>query len=245
MYKINRNIATLPWPEVAELLERKIIIVPLGSVEQHGPHLPLATDAILAEVLAQRVAEIVDGYYFPPLPYGQVWSAQNYPGTISLKLQTMIAVIKDIAKSLYKHKVKNLVFISSHIGNVLPLQIALRELYEEISELKIIYLCYPQIDVVIKGVVETPLWAGSGFHAGEVETSLLLAVAPELCRMEKAVCEYPPVPVGYGVSPIPWERISKTGVFGDAKAATAEKGVVLLERWTQLMANIIKDIFKI
>jgi len=219
------------------------IIIPLGSIEQHGPHLPLATDAILAEELAKRLAEAINGYYVPVLPYGQVWSAKNFPGTFSIELNHLVAILIDIIQSLYRHKVRKIILLSGHIGNLTAMQLAARRVREKLLDLKILYFCYPQLRDVIRGVTETPLWLNEGFHAAEIETSLMLAVAPELCRMEKAPCEYPAVPPEYGFSPVRWDEISKTGVFGDARAATAEKGEILMDRWVQIMANIVKKAF--
>lgn len=239
-----RALGLMTWIEAEKVVSpRTPVIVPLGSTEQHGPHLPLATDTVMAEEWARRLAEAVDAFYLPALPYGQVWSARKFPGTISLKPETLQAVLIDIAHSLYTHGVRKLVLLSGHLGNVAVMRDAARLLLERLPDLKVLHVCYPEVRRVAEGIAETPFWGNGTFHAAELETALMLAVAPGLCRMDQAPCEYPEVPKEYSVAPVPWDRFSKTGVFGDARVATLDKGQRLLERWLEVMAKLVRDGF--
>lgn len=241
---MQRDLATMTWKEAQEAITPdRPIILPLGSTEQHGPHLPLSVDSILAEEWARRLAERVDALHAPVMPFGQVWSARAFAGTISLQPATLEGVIFDVAESLHRHGARRLVLLSGHMGNSQVIQSAARRLYESFRDLAVVWIVYPAAKEVAKGVTDTPFWNGTNFHAAEVETSLMLAVAPEHCRMDEAPREYPTVPAGYDSRPIPWDAFSETGVFGDATAATAEKGAALISRWLEVMTRIVHESF--
>lgn len=241
---MQRDLALMTWTEARQaIIPGRPVILPLGSTEQHGPHMPLAVDSIMAGEWARRLAERLDALYTPVMPYGQVWSARGFPGTISLAPATLEAVLFDVASSLYRHGARRLVLLSGHMGNTQVMQSSARQLLEELPDFAVVWLVYPNAKQVVQGVTETPFWDGSNFHAAEVETSLMLAVAPELCRMDRAPREYPPVPAGFHARPVPWDTFSKTGVFGDATAGTAEKGAVLIEKWLEVMAGIVQEGF--
>jgi creatinine amidohydrolase len=242
---MSRDLSTMTWKEAeAALASGRAVIFPLGSTEQHGPHLPLSTDTVLAGEWARRIAAQIDALVLPTLPYGQVWSARAFPGTISLSSATLQALIEETARSLHRHGVRRLVLLSAHEGNRQVMRAAARALLAEVPELKVLSLCYPDAAQVVQGICDTPFWHGGTFHAAEVETSLMLAVAPEGCRMELAPREYPDVPPDFDTAPVPWDRFSRTGVFGDAGAATAEKGERLLEKWLAVMVERIRQGFE-
>ncbi len=236
------EMAHLTWPEAKEVMASgRPAVLPLGSLEQHGPHLPLNTDIVMAEAVARRVADRVGGLLLPVVPFGQVWSARNFPGTMSLSPETIKAVVRDLCRSLHRQRVRLVVIITGHMGNTIPVQEAQREVQEEIPSLKTLFFNYPRAATVAKGVTESPMWKGTRFHADEIETSLMLAVAPELCHMDRAVADYPEVPTEFDFSPMSWDQITETGVFGDARPATAEKGRILLDRWVDLMVGVIEE----
>jgi creatinine amidohydrolase len=236
------ELANVSWHEAERMLqEARLVILPLGSTEQHGPHLPMYTDAILAHAIAVEVARRVNAVVLPTLPYGQVWSARDFPGTMSLTPNTFKAIVKDICHSLHRHGVKTVLLLSGHKGNVAPMKVAARELREEIP-VKVLTLSYPKLHEIARGVAETEPWHGGTIHAGEIETSLVLAVEPGLCQMDKAIVDYPPVPPDYDYTPVPWPEFTQTGVFGDARVATAEKGRELLERVVTTIVEILNNI---
>lgn len=237
------DLALVTWPEASEVMASgRPAVLPLGSLEEHGPHLPLSTDIVMGEALARRVAERVGGLLLPVIPFGQVWSARHFPGTMSLAPETVKALVKDLCRSLHQQGVRLVIIITGHMGNLIPVQEVLREVQAEIPSLKVLFFAYPNVVSIAKGVTETPLWRGTRFHADEIETSLMLAVAPQLCRMDRAVADYPEVPPEFDFSPVSWQRITQTGVLGDPRPATAEKGRILLDRWVDLMVGIVDEI---
>jgi creatinine amidohydrolase len=242
---MNRALDAMTWPEAEiALTATRPVILPLGSTEQHGPHMSMGTDNVMASFWAKRLAESCDGLYLPTLNYGQVWSAREFPGTISLSPSALEAVLVDVADSLYRHGVRRLVLLSGHMGNAQVMVSAARRLLELFPDMVTVRICYPSTKRVMDGIAETPLWDGNNFHAAEIETSLMLAVAPEACRMELAPSEYPEVPAGYAGRVVPWREFSRTGVFGDASAATAEKGERLISRWLEVMTELVQEVFE-
>lgn len=231
----------LTRPDIARILERRpLAILPVGATEQHGPHLPLGTDTFIANEVARRVAMRVEALLFPPLPIGYSWVWRDIPGTLSIEESTLQAVIKDVARNLHRQGLRMLVIINGHGANEYPIKYAVRQLADEVA-MKVLYFSYFNFfGDEEKEVVESPRWLGM-IHACEVETSVLLAVRPDLCRMERAVKEYPFVPATYGVSSLSLGSLSQSGVFGDATLASAEKGEKLLRAAVDRIVNVIES----
>ncbi len=239
---MNRTvIAEMTWKQAQERMkEARAVILPLGSLEQHGYHMSVNTDNIVGEYMGRVLAERTDSVVLPVVPYGQVWSAKDFPATISLRERTFIEVVKDIVTSLENKGVRNVILFSSHWGNTAPVKIAARELLDEKGYRNVYYLSYMDLKRLGEGIMETELWNGSGFHAGEIETSIVLHIKPESVDMEKAVCEYPKAPGDVDIRPIPWITFCESGIFGDATKATAEKGKKFLENWIDTLVGLIE-----
>jgi creatinine amidohydrolase/Fe(II)-dependent formamide hydrolase-like protein len=228
-----------------------VVLLPIGAVEQHGPHLPLLTDTIivtglLGAALAQLPAE-VRAWALPPLSYGKSTEHLKFPGTISLSAQTLGAVLHDLAASLQRAGFRRLAFVNGHGGNNALLDMTARDIRAATG-----LLCFcihagaftdPPFDI-------TPEEDRYGLHAGELETSLMLALAPELVRMELAPRHFPAFPetgtrlyfVGQASAAWLAHDWSPSGAFGDATLATAEKGQALVERGIQHLTQLIAAI---
>lgn len=232
------DAATATWEECRDFLKRyPCAILPLGATEQHGLHLPQNTDTILAKAIARAVAERSIGLVLPPLPFGYSWVWRNFPGTITLSLDTFRAVIKDIAKSLDRSGCRALLIITAHGANVQPLKYTVRELADEIP-MKILHVFYPNLTEILSDA-SSPMWQPMNFHADEFETSLMLYLRPDLVRMEKVVKEYPPPSIDYQHSSLEMGALSQSGVFGDPTVAAKEKG----ERWFQACVERIAKLW--
>ena len=217
--------------EVSELLARRpVALLPLGAVENHGEHLPLATDNLLADGVARQVAaRVPDSVVLPPLPYGQVWSTSAYAGTISLTLETMVAALYEIGASLFAQGVPLLAFVNGHMGNLDAMKLAARRLHDE-HGMKVLSLTYPGIGEISRAVLEEERIHPSYFHACELETSYMLHLAPEHVRIELARANRPTLPPDIDVSPTPWHTFSPDSpVLGDPTLATAEKGRAIID----------------
>ncbi len=228
--------------DVKEKIEKsKIAILPIGAVEAHGGHLPLGTDNILAERLAEKLAERVNGLVLPTLPYGQVWSLRNFPGSINISNHSLINFIVDIGESLYKQGFKTFAMVNGHLGNATAMKEAARELFETCPEMKVLYLFYPGMNKAAAEVRETKSSHGTYFHACEIETSYMLYLAPEHVNMDRAITDIPEIPMSADVTPTPWEEFTSTAVLGDAKLATEEKGKYIIDIALDNMVKLITN----
>jgi creatinine amidohydrolase len=217
------DAATATWPEVqAHLQRRPVVVLAFGAQEEHGPHLPLATDTLMAAELARRLAAQLDAVLLPPVPYGETWSTSGYPGTVTLSFATVQAIAVDIGRSLHAQGVRALIVVNGHFGNRAPLEQAARILTG--AGLPVLLLDYPGLEQLAADICESAP-AGPGFyHADEVETSMMLVVAPETVKMDRAAAEYPIFPPTFGLTPIQLHTFCRSGVFGDPRPATAVKG---------------------
>jgi creatinine amidohydrolase len=224
---------TAAWPQVEELAGRGCVaVLPFGAFEQHGPHMPLSTDTIMAVELAGRLAGRAGALLLPPVHYGETSGNDGFPGTISLGFDTVRHIALDICAGLRAGGVRGLVVVNGDYGNQAPLKLAAREARERLGY-PVLVIDYPGLAEVAAEVSQSPP-AGHGFyHADEVETSMVLAIEPEAVRMDLARAEYPEFPPAYGCTPVPLREVSASGVFGDPRLATAEKGTRILEAITE------------
>ena len=233
----------LNWPDAAERLEKTdIALLPVGALEQHGPHLPLDTDGFDAAYLARRVAEACTPprpLVLPLVPYGVSYHHDRFKGTVSIGNETLARLVYDIGMSAARNGVRKLVVINGHGGNDPALNHAAQMINRDAS----IFVCVDTgetSDVDIAPLIETP----NDVHAGETETSTSLAVRPHLVRMDRAEVSVPEFSSRYldftarrGVS---WyvhtHRISSSGVMGDPTRATVEKGNKI---WEIMIAHLV------
>lgn len=235
-----KEIAYMTRDEVEnEVKKFPVAVLPIGSTEQHGFHLPLGTDTILAEELSKRICNKTGAILLPSLSFGYSWVWRDLPGTVSLEQDHVEIVLKDVAHSLARYGIKLFVIVNGHDANNSSMKYAVRELMDE-TDMKTIYLFYGELDKVMKKYCTTDTWYGM-FHACEFETSLMLAVKPALVKMDRAIREYPEKPNLYGKSTIALENLSKSGVYGDPTAATKEKGEKMLEDFSLIMSSYVME----
>ncbi|MBO8162867.1 MAG: creatininase family protein [Brevibacillus sp.] len=228
--------------EIGEKIrENPIAILPIGAVEAHGPHLPLGTDNLLAERLAEELASRTNALQLPTLPYGQVWSLKNFPGSINVRNESLINLLVDIGESVHQQGFRLFVMVNGHLGNAVALKEAARQLYQRCPGLKVLYLFYPGTKQVMEAVRETKAAHATYFHACEIETSYMLYLAPEYVDMSRAICDMPQIPALADVTPTPWEEFTKTAVLGDATLATREKGEAIIEAALAAMVKLVQE----
>ena len=221
------DAATASWEDVAAGIKSGLIaVLPVGAVEQHGPHLPLLTDTALATGVARRIAEGSDALLLPAIAYGDAWTSEGWAGTLSLSPDTLRATVIDLGRGLHRMGVRGLVTVNGHFGNREPIGLAARSLSE--LGLPVLHLDYPHLEALAAEHMESEP-AGPGFyHADEVETSMMLALAPDSVRLDRAKPEYPDFPPLFGSEPMKLSAFNGSGVFGDPRPATAEKGEALI-----------------
>lgn len=217
------------------------IILPVGAVEAHGPHLPLETDNILAEKYSEKIAEKTDGLVLPTLPYGQVWSLKNFPGSLTLSNETVSQIIFELGESIYHQGGRLFVIVSGHLGNMTALKEGARKLYDAYRDLKVLYIFYPAINKLANKIRESKEGHHTYIHACEIETSLLLYLDGERVRMDKAIDDPPILPITADFTPTPWEEFTNTAVLGEATLATEEKGRYIIENSLDICVRLIKE----
>lgn len=247
----------LTWTDIQAMPDKAnvVVIQPVGSIEQHGPHLPIVVDsaigmAVLGKALEKLPASI-PAYALPPLYYGKSNEHWHFPGTITLSAQTLLATLMEVAESLYRSGFRKLVFLNSHGGQPQVLEIAARDLHQKHEDLAVFPLFTWRVPHEA-GDSLTPKEKALGIHAGDAETSLLLAILPDQVKMEAAIAEYPQeLPQDSllsleGKLPFAWmtRDISQSGVIGDPTTATREKGDRILASVSDGWVQVIQDIYR-
>lgn len=235
--------ADLNQEQAAALRELDVTaLLPLGAVEVHGNHLPLGTDAYLAEALAKMVAERLGRQactVLPVLPYGQVWSLGKAPGSISISDDVLRGILEDIGTGLWQAGIKRLAVINAHLGNEAAVKAAARSLLGR-CPIKVYSFTYPGAEEISRKVCTAPPPRKGYFHACEIETSYMLYACPDKVDMDKAVCRYPDFPADADCTPALWTDFMDTAVLGDATQATAQKGQAILEGVVERICRILK-----
>jgi len=235
----------MSWPEIRAEQERgrDTVVLAFGATEQHGPHMPLATDALLGDHLARLVAEQLDAFLAPTVRFGCSEHHLEFPGTISISEPTFHAVVADVVSSLARGGFGRVIMIPTHGGNFGPLAAAIdaigadpgievRALTDLGALLAIAQLGEREYDV--------PLGEG-GIHAGEWETSMLAAIHPEMIRLDRREPGYTGDP-GQAVGAIfsaGVHSVAENGVIGDPARSSAEHG----ERyWDEVLRITLEQI---
>lgn len=217
-------------------------ILAVGSCENHGSHLPHGTDTFVSHILAKRIADQVDGLLvLPPITVGYSQHYAHFPFTLNISSETMIAVLKDLLRSVVQNGIKKIFIMNGHDGNIAPIEIASRYIKTEFEDVKIASLDAWWLTAGKLLPEDTfEVWNGLG-HAGEGESSIALALFEEFCEMEHA----------RGVVPnnlsddveIKWlfAEITDCGATGDPTKATKEKGNKMADVLVDAVVQFIKD----
>ncbi|WP_096390192.1 creatininase family protein [Halopenitus persicus] len=249
----------LSWPDFEAYLEsadNPTVVVPIGSTEQHGPHLPLGVDAYQAKDVAEGIAERADVVAAPPIWYGDAEHHMAFPGTIALSSETVISVLSDVYESLARHGVENVLTVNGHrLANLPAIDIASKRVREEHPE-----VFFATVDLVRIGVrSHNELRDGDpedGMHGGEFETSFMLHEHPDLVDEDEFVKEthdgwtrftsndYVSMDDSVGTASVSadWGE-DDLGHHGDPTKASAEKGETLLEDVVDNAIEFLEDLY--
>jgi creatinine amidohydrolase/Fe(II)-dependent formamide hydrolase-like protein len=238
-----RSIGELTFPEIArKLAESSILCLPIGAIEQHGAHLPLNTDVVVAEELTRaliaRWGDQFDLWQLPTLSIGLSREHDWAPGTLSLSVQTFAALLKEIGREIVRAlPARNLAIVSGHGGNRGILENLLHELRGDLALNACVIHPFD-----LAGA--TPGAAVADVHGGAGETSVMLALAPDLVRSDMIASAAHP-PTGESVAALifdravtwPWRtddpRLARMGIIGDPAAASAEQGSAMVGRMVE------------
>lgn len=216
-------------------------VLAVGSTEYHGDHLPYGTDSMVAVHLAEAIAERVKGLLvLPPLQFGMSLHYASFPVAISLTTETLVRVLKEVFGSLLKHGIRKLLIVNGHDGNIAAIETASREFRVDHPEMRIAVLeawWATAGELLPSDAFE--VWGGLG-HAGEGETSMMLAIEPELVEMERAQGVVPELPQHVELK---WtfDELTPYGVTGDPTKATAEKGELMRDALVELLVSFVEE----
>ena len=230
------------WKTADEIMaaDPELAIIPVGSLEQHGPHLPVMTDWAIAMELGKRVAELTGGFLLPALPISTCREHMGKKGAVWMEPTTFYQMMNDIIMSLKTQGFKKVVILQMH-GGIFVMTPLVRDLNAKYNpDLMVVNIdgCAFFAPLFNEGTLET----STELHAGESETSQILAIAPETVHMELAKDFVPNVPrpyLNYGSI----FRASPSGVWGEPTKATAEKGERIFARSAELAVEEMDKAF--
>ncbi len=237
----------LTSPDFPLAVERSegVCIIPMGVIEKHGPHLPLGTDVISAREVSRRAAAREYAIVYPFYFAGQIFEAKQQPGTIAYSPDLIYRILEETCAEISRNGIKKIVIANSHGGNTTFLQyfcqtqLAGRKDY-------VVYLFTPSIDSETQQKIRELRSSTTGGHADEVETSTILAVRPDLVKMETVNTQsgedmnrlsLPNIYTG-----IWWYAKYPNHYAGDASGASAELGEVRLAQWSEQLAEVVKTV---
>ncbi len=214
------------------------VILPCGALEEHGPHLPLGTDALHAVALANAAAERIPVWAAPPIYYGLCRSSSLHPGTVGIQGSTLQAMVKDVIRGFHGWGMRRAVILSGHAGgtHMAALIDAGEQLLLELPGIRLAVLSVLDLGKTAwEGLLETP----RDSHAGEMETSVMLKLHPEWVT-GSAPEEYPSFPEHILVRDK--RAFWPGGVWGNPAAATVDKGGAFLERSVEALIGLIQKL---
>ena len=262
----SNNMADLAYPDIQAYLKVcDMVLVPMASTEQHGPHLPLCTDTVTAIEVASRVAKINNMLHTPAIWTG--YSPQHMAGpgegrgTITIRSSTLQALMYDVARSLIHHGFNKILFINGHGSNVKVVDPVLRKIRYDTGAM--VGFCIPYMERytgLLEGLMENPKDETPGWHASELETSQMLAHNPDIVRMDRAVKTLTSIPKwlpssfgkkdgapdiqfeGYSYFQFPMDHheFTDSGVIGNPERATAAKGQEAFRRYAEHVAKAVQ-----
>jgi len=215
----------LTWVEAEQVLKPDtVVVIPLGAEsKEHGPHLKLKNDFLMAEYFKRVVLERADVVVVPTLNYGYYPAFLEYPGSTSLRLDTSRDMVVDICRTLARYGPKRFYVLNTGVSTMRALDPAAEMLAKDG-----IVMRYTNILTISEKVEKQVRQSEGGTHADEIETSIMLYIAPESVDMSKAVKDYHPGPGGLSRDPKTQATYSASGVYGDATLATRAKGEKLV-----------------
>jgi creatinine amidohydrolase len=262
-----RSLQDISWVQAEQLRDEAngVILVPFASIEGHGHHCPLGTDSWMAQAVTERVAARANVAFSPLIPAGvSPQHLDDRPGSLTIREQVFIEYLRDVCRSLIRNGWTKLVLVNGHEGNIPAVWNVMRRLKYETGALIVGLDIGVLMKSAVSDITENPPEELPSWHASEIETSLMLAVDPEMVAWDLAKAEYPHTPAqvagsskfkqdagfsktimfdGYQVF-LPQENsdYSYTSTVGNPERATAEKGERILERFTHIGATLCEEL---
>ena len=229
------------YAEIEEKIKKQpLIILPVGSVEAHGHHLPLSTDMLQPLWLAEEIAKRLNALILPPLHYGWTQGLSSFPGTISISFSSLRAFVRDILSEVAKHGIKKIMVLSGHAStnHMAALRLACEDILKEHKGIKIMLLSDYNIAYQYRG----KLVPEDDSHAGIIETSRIMAIRPELVKDDY---KFQKNPVGKYMVQVDYKEMVPYATFSNPEGASKELGEKLNNLILEELIKIIKENFEI
>jgi creatinine amidohydrolase len=251
------RIAELSWTAYAERIGdgNTVVLLPVGALEQHGPHLPMNCDVVIPTGICERVARRIGGLVAPAVAYGyksqpKSGGGNHFLGTTSLDGITLIMTVRDVIKEFARHGVRKMAAVVGHYENTMwvieGIDLALRDLRADgIRDMKLVraeYWDFTSEETIRKVWTDGfPGWATE--HAGVMETSIMLHLAPNLVNMSKVPTHPPAQFPPYDVYPVDPNWVPSSGALCSGRIATGEKGAIFVEEYVAGIARSLSQEF--
>lgn len=232
-------LETLPWPDLQQMLEagHELLLLPVGATEQHGPHLPINTDTLIATATCQAASALTGAPMLPALNYTvSLGHTEKWPGTFALFHETLIATVREIGRWAFATGWKRLLLVNSHFGNDASLRVAVDRLrFDFVNRLQI---ATRNTFNLTPSIWEYFISDAADLHANKAETDLMLHLAPETVDM--AAAEDDPDRTTETVFNYMVANTSLNGVTGNPTEGTAGRGKLLFEEIGEALATIVE-----
>jgi creatinine amidohydrolase len=243
------KITNLTWKEFADINREMVVILPVGSIEQHGLHLPIGNDTIVASKFAEKVAERINALVLPEISYGFIYTFSKFPGSFGISARTLIHLIQEVCSEIIKEGFRKIVLLNAHDENHEALVLAAKYLSDQ-YEISPLIIEWSQIArTELRQIKESDY----EMHGGEALTSLLLHWCPELVKTNEIVDEFPTFlkvtednlyrqeNKAYLIQQISPKQIT-SGTCGFPSRATLKKGQVIEEAVVRNICKLIIDL---
>lgn len=231
------------------------VLLPVGALEQHGPHLPMNCDTVIPAAVCEKVAERIGALVAPPLEYGyksqpRSGGGNHFPGTTSLDAMTLISIARDIIRELARHGVRKIAVVVGHTENLMftteACDLALRDLRADgIHDMKILHMGYWEFssEETLRKVFPDGFPSWNLEHAGVMETSVMLYLHNNLVKFDKVPTHPPADFPPYDIHPVDPSRIPSSGALSSGKTASAEKGKYMFDEYVDSISVALRKEF--
>lgn len=246
---MDRRLDRLTWPELERLLTRGVrtAVLPLGAMEQHGPHLPFATDTWIADALAARFcARVEEALWCPTLPIGCSPEHMAFPGTLTLRAATFAAVLGDLLASCKQHGFERVFMFSAHGGNYGPIAKCIDSLRAESAPVELVV--FTDQGRLTRALQEASERQGidrarSGHHAGELETSIMRGLWPDAVRLDRMEPGFVEEHRSGSLFYPSLRPNAPNGVVGDPRPSDPARAEVYLAAWVDVLVEAYRDAY--
>lgn len=237
------RVAKLTWPEYRDLVSTGVVVLPMGAIDGHGPHLPLSTDTIISTYLAHRLESCFDALVLPAVPYGQKTdppaSGGEFPGVTHLRASTLTSVVLDLLRASYRHGARRFLILDSHKANVGPVRESVDLFIEGAPGARVMAATW--WDLVSENTRneiadETGVSRQDDHHAAMVESSLVMYIAPDSVRHDLLADDSIPRRARYLILPVPESLRTRSGVVYRASRASPAIGERLIN---EIFSNLV------